>query len=125
MAGRKKIKPWMLKKELLVLYYGIQDRRTGIWPKLTAAAAIAYLLSPIDIIPDVIPFFGWLDDLVLVPLLLNLAIRLLPPGVREESLVRASRKMKKFQLLMIVVIIVCVALLIYLLMPSTGKKQMI
>lgn len=102
----------MLRKEIFVLYYGIQDKRTGIWSKITAALAIIYLLSPIDLIPDVIPFFGWLDDLVLVPLLLNLAIRLLPSDVREECLIRASRKIKKFQLLIIIVMIICIAFIV-------------
>jgi uncharacterized membrane protein YkvA (DUF1232 family) len=117
MASRQKIKPWMLRKEILVLYYGIQDKRTGIWSKVTAVVAIIYLLSPIDLIPDVIPFFGWLDDLVLVPLLLNLAIQLLPTDVREECLVRASRRMKKFQILIIIMVVVVIVLSFILLKP--------
>jgi uncharacterized membrane protein YkvA (DUF1232 family) len=115
MVSRQKIKPWMLKKELLVLYYGIQDKRTGIWSKLIVLISVIYLVSPIDLIPDFIPFFGWLDDLVLVPVLLNLAIRLLPDQVREEGLIKASRIMKKFQLLITVIIILFVALVIFLL----------
>ena len=113
----------MLKKEILVLYYGIQDERTGIWSKLIVLISVVYLVSPIDLIPDFIPFFGWLDDLVLVPLLLNLATGLLPDQVREEGLVKASRIIKRFQLLITVIIILCVALAIFLLAnPLFNKK---
>jgi uncharacterized membrane protein YkvA (DUF1232 family) len=109
MVRRQQIRPWMFKKEMLILYYGLRDKRTGLWPKLTVLLSVVYLLSPIDLIPDFIPFFGYLDDLILVPLLLNLAIFLLPGVVREESLVKASRSHKKFRLLMSFVIVVIVA----------------
>jgi uncharacterized membrane protein YkvA (DUF1232 family) len=113
----------MLKKELLVLYYAIQDRRTGIWSKLTALASVLYLLNPMDLIPDFIPFFGWMDDLLIVPLLLNLAIRLLPAEVREESLARVSRRLKNFQTLITPVIILFIALaFIFLLRLLLNKK---
>lgn len=112
MVSRQKIRPWMFKKEVLVLYYGFRDKRSGIWPKLTALLAIIYLLNPIDIIPDFIPFFGYLDDLILVPLLLNLAVFLLPGAVREDSLVKASRSHRKYQWLMAVVIVLFVSALI-------------
>jgi uncharacterized membrane protein YkvA (DUF1232 family) len=123
MVSRQKIKPWMLKKELLVLYYGIQDKRTGIWSKLIVLISVIYLVSPLDLIPDFIPFFGWLDDLVLVPLLLNLAIRWLPDQVREEGLVKASRIMKKFRLLITVFIVLFVALVVFLLVKPLFNRS--
>ena len=55
-----------------------------------AWAAAAYALSPIDLIPDAIPVLGWLDDLLLVPFLLWLALRLTPPAVLEECRRRAA-----------------------------------
>jgi uncharacterized membrane protein YkvA (DUF1232 family) len=122
MVSRQKIKPWMLKKELLVLYYGIQDKRTGIWSKLIVLISVIYLVSPIDLIPDFIPFFGWLDDLVLVPLLLNLAIRWLPDQVREESIVKASRNMKNFRLITVLIILV-VAIVIFLLVKPLLNRS--
>jgi uncharacterized membrane protein YkvA (DUF1232 family) len=94
---RSKIRPWMLKKEIIILYYGLRDKRTPAIPKLTALLSIIYLLSPVDLIPDFIPFFGYLDDIVIVPLLLNLAIRLLPRQVREESLLKASLNQKRIR----------------------------
>src|SRR5450755_1305899 len=95
-----KIRPWMLKKEMIILYYGLRDKRTTMIAKLPAIVAVIYLLSPIDLIPDFIPFFGYLDDIIIVPLLLNLAVRLLPRPVREESMLKASGIRKKLNLLM-------------------------
>ena len=99
----------MFKKEILVLYYGLQDKRTGLWPKLTFLLAVIYLLSPIDLVPDFIPVVGYLDDLVLVPLLLNLAVFLLPGEVKKESLTKASHSHKKLRLTLIIGIILMIA----------------
>src|ERR1700676_2159964 len=109
---RPKIRPWMLKKEIFILYYGLKDKRTSTIAKLPAIASVIYLLSPIDLIPDFIPFFGYVDDIIIVPLLLNLAIRLLPPEVREESILKASGNQKKIKMLIYLGIILMVALLI-------------
>jgi uncharacterized membrane protein YkvA (DUF1232 family) len=106
-----KIRPWMLRKEMIILYYGLRDRRTTMVAKLPAVLAVIYLLSPIDLIPDFIPFFGYLDDIIVVPLLLNLAVRMLPRQVREESMIKASGTQKKLKLL----IFICIILLIVLL----------
>jgi len=107
-----KLRPWMLKREIIVLYYGLKDKRTSGVPKMTALLAIIYLLSPIDLIPDFIPFFGYIDDIVIVPLLLNLAIRLLPRQVREESLIKASRSHKKLQGFFILIVVLLLGLII-------------
>jgi uncharacterized membrane protein YkvA (DUF1232 family) len=101
----------MLKKEIMVLYYGFQDKRTATLAKIPALIAVLYLLSPIDIIPDFIPFVGYLDDVVIVPLLLNASIRLLPAMVREESVRKAVNNKKKFTVLGIFLIIILLALL--------------
>jgi uncharacterized membrane protein YkvA (DUF1232 family) len=109
---RAKVRPWMLKKEILILYFGLRDGRTTLWAKLPALLSVVYLLSPIDLIPDFIPFFGYIDDIVVVPLLLNLAISLLPAEVREESILKASRNHFKLKLVMLLIIILILALVI-------------
>lgn len=101
----------MLKKEIIVLYYAMKDKRTSLLSKIPALVSVLYLLSPIDLIPDFIPFAGYLDDLVVVPLLLNLSIRLLPEAVREESIVLASRNKRKFQFISAVIVVLLLALL--------------
>jgi uncharacterized membrane protein YkvA (DUF1232 family) len=113
MTGKRIIpRPWMLKKEIIVLYYALQDKRTSLVAKIPAVLSVIYLLSPIDWIPDFIPFFGYVDDIVVVPLLLNLAIRLLPQEVREESLERASKNQKKFVLATILVLLLIISALV-------------
>ena len=106
-----KPRPWMLKKEILILYYALRDKRTSVVARLPAILSVIYLLSPVDLIPDFIPFFGYLDDIIIVPLLLNLAIRLLPSEVREESIQKAVRNKRKFQIVFILFIIGILTLL--------------
>ena len=85
------IRDWadLLKREVSVLKLACADPRVPRRAKWLAGAAIAYLASPIDLIPDFIPGFGQLDDLVVVPALLWLAIRQIDPALmaqlREEA----------------------------------------
>lgn len=102
----------MLKKEIIILYYGLRDKRTTVLAKSATLLSVLYLLSPIDLIPDFIPFFGYIDDIVIVPLLLNLAIKLLPSEVREESIIKASRNQNKFKLLIFGVSLLIVSFLV-------------
>ncbi len=106
----KSIRPWMLKKEFLILFFALKDKRTGFLPKFITLAAFLYLISPIDIIPDFIPVVGYLDDLVIVPLLINMAVRLLPASVREESIIKAGRQQKKIAWAMILIVLLIAAM---------------
>ncbi len=65
-------------RESLALYYVARDPRTPWYAKLLAGAIVAYALSPIDLIPDFIPVLGLLDDLLLLPAAIWLAVRLVP-----------------------------------------------
>jgi uncharacterized membrane protein YkvA (DUF1232 family) len=105
---QRKIRPWMLKKEIIILYYGLWDKRTNVLAKIPALLSVIYLLSPIDLIPDFIPFFGYVDDLVIVPLLLNLSIRLLPAEVRDASISKANRNLYKFRWLALLIILLLI-----------------
>ena len=73
-----------LKADTWALALAARDPRVPWYAKAVAAITVAYALSPIDLIPDFIPVLGYLDDLVLVPLGIALAIRLLPPDVLAE-----------------------------------------
>jgi len=79
-----------LKRELIALYYASRDDDCPCIVKVIAVVAIAYALSPIDLIPDFIPVLGLLDDLVLLPLLLGLAIRLMPAELLARARARAT-----------------------------------
>jgi uncharacterized membrane protein YkvA (DUF1232 family) len=66
------------RKELILAWAILRDARTPASAKLATIAAILYVVSPVDLIPDLIPLLGWLDDGVVALLLLKFAQRLLP-----------------------------------------------
>ena len=68
-----------LKTDIPALFIGMRSPETPVAAKLLAGLAVAYALSPIDLIPDFIPVLGILDDLILLPALIALAVRLIPP----------------------------------------------
>ncbi|MDD1371092.1 YkvA family protein, partial [Bacillus sp. MHSD17] len=82
----QKMKKWArnLKKQLLVLYLAYRDERVPWYAKLFTMLVVAYAFSPIDLIPDFIPILGYLDDLILVPLGVYLALKLIPKEVLED-----------------------------------------
>jgi uncharacterized membrane protein YkvA (DUF1232 family) len=79
-----------LRAEALALYLAARDPRTPWYARLLIAGVVAYALSPIDLIPDFVPVLGCLDDLVLVPAGLALAITLVPAPVLAECRARAA-----------------------------------
>ena len=79
-----------LKAETWALALAVRDPRTPWYAKLLVAGIVAYACSPIDLIPDFIPVLGYLDDLILLPLGITWALRLIPPAVLVECRVRAQ-----------------------------------
>lgn len=73
-----------LKKEIYALYLAYKSPKTSIFAKVLVVIIIAYAVSPIDFIPDFIPIIGYLDDLIILPLLIAFAIKLIPKDVMEE-----------------------------------------
>ena len=92
MAVLQRLKEWArsLKRDVIALWLAARDPRTSWLAKAVAAAVAAYALSPIDLIPDFIPVLGYLDDLILVPLGILLAVRLIPPAVFAEHRATAT-----------------------------------
>lgn len=79
-----------LTRETYALYFAAQHPRTPWYAKLIVACVVAYAFSPIDLIPDFIPVLGLLDDLLLVPLGIAVAIKLIPTEVLAECRARAQ-----------------------------------
>lgn len=75
------------------LYLAYRDPRTPWYARLFAALVVGYAFSPVDLIPDFIPVLGYLDDLVLVPLGVLLAMKMIPPEVWAESRQQAREEM--------------------------------
>lgn len=78
-----------LKREVLALYYAVHDPRTPWTAKVLPCVALAYALSPLDLIPDFIPVLGFLDDMLLLPGLLWIAVQLIPREVMDDARERA------------------------------------
>ena len=82
----ERLKRWAgrLKAELYALYLAYRDPRVPLYARVFAACVVGYAFSPIDLIPDPIPILGYLDDLVLIPLGVALAIKMIPGDVLDE-----------------------------------------
>jgi len=91
MLNSLKARARQLKQHTLTVYFAARDPRTPLLVRALAVFVAAYALSPIDLIPDFIPFIGYLDDLLLVPLGLALVIRLTPPEVLESARAQAQQ----------------------------------
>ncbi len=84
MLSRLKSTAKNMQRELKVYRLVLKDKRTPLIAKIFLGLAVAYLLSPIDIIPDFIPILGQLDDLIIVPLLVVIALKLIPKHIIED-----------------------------------------
>jgi len=82
-----------LKAETFALYLAARHPRTPWYAKLVVVGIVAYAFSPIDIIPDFVPILGYLDDLILLPMGIALAIKMIPPDVWLECQARAQEVM--------------------------------
>ena len=90
----ERVKQWArsIKRDVVALYVAGRDPRTPWHAKAVALAVVAYAISPIDLIPDFIPVLGYLDDLIIVPLGIMLAVRLIPAGLMAEFRDAASER---------------------------------
>lgn len=79
-----KLKANQLRRETYALYLAFRDPRVPWYARWFVAAVVAYAFSPIDLIPDFIPVLGYLDDLVLVPAGIALALKMVPKTVMDE-----------------------------------------
>ena len=78
-----KEKAKQLKTDIPAVFLALKDKKTPWYAKVFAALTIAYALSPIDFIPDFIPVLGYLDDLIILPLLVALTVKFIPSDVFE------------------------------------------
>ena len=82
-----------LKAETFALYLAARHPATPWYAKLLVAGVAAYAFSPIDLIPDFVPILGYVDDLILVPMGIALALKMVPPSVMAECRARAQEAM--------------------------------
>ncbi len=84
-----------LKREVIALWIAARSSLTPLGARLAAGAVAAYALSPVDLIPDFIPVIGYLDDIVIVPLGIALAIRLIPPALFADFRAQAAARSER------------------------------
>jgi len=92
MSWREKFKTVAnkVKTEIIALSLAFRDKRTPVFAKILIFCTLSYALSPIDLIPDFIPVLGYLDDALLLPLMVLLTIRLIPSEVMNECRLKAA-----------------------------------
>ena len=73
-----------LKKDIPAVFLALKARETPILTKIVASLTVAYALSPVDLVPDFIPVLGYLDDLLILPALVALTVKLIPKDVFER-----------------------------------------
>ena len=74
-----------LKTDIPAIFLALKDKDTSIIAKVFAGITVAYALSPVDLVPDFIPVLGYLDDIILLPLLVTLTIKFIPQDVLERN----------------------------------------
>lgn len=90
---KNRLKAWAgtLKQDVMTLWFACKHPRTPRLAKILAIMTAAYALSPIDLIPDFIPVLGYLDDLIIVPVMIYLTVRLIPEDVLRECRRQAAQ----------------------------------
>ncbi|CDX16174.1 conserved hypothetical protein [Mesorhizobium plurifarium] len=83
-----------IRRDVVALWIAARDPRVPWYAKATAGAVAAYALSPVDLIPDFIPIIGYLDDLLIVPVGIMLAVKLVPADLMQEFREEAMRREK-------------------------------
>ena len=121
-----RIKSWArnIKTDTHAVYLAARDPRVPWFAKVLAIAVAAYALSPIDLIPDFVPVLGYLDDLIIVPAGIWLALKLIPADLMEELRAEAERRGERptSRAAMFVIVLLWIALAYgaYLLIADQG-----
>lgn len=112
---RLKERAEQLKTDIPAVFLALKDKRTPWYAKALAALTVAYALSPVDLIPDFIPVLGYLDDLILLPLLVALTVKGIPKDTfaqyREQAKgLWADGKPKKWYYALPILLVWCLIL---------------
>lgn len=129
---RKKLNIWIsnikkiskrIKKDIGALYLAYKRNDVPLYVKIISILVVGYALSPIDLIPDFIPVLGYVDDLILVPIGIYLAIKLIPKSIMDECRQQAedifSKNKPKSWIAGVVIICIWIIAVIYFFMRLT------
>lgn len=126
LLGRLKDRARTIERDTYAVYLACRDPRTPWYVKVFAGGVVAYALSPVDLIPDFIPVLGYLDDLILVPFGIALAVKMIPAPVLVDCRVKAQTASerptnRKAAAVIIAIWLAAAALLIWL-VYSAGQR---
>jgi uncharacterized membrane protein YkvA (DUF1232 family) len=105
-----------IKHQVIAIYYVYTDSSTSKWLKAYLILIISYAVSPIDLIPDFIPILGYLDDLVILPILIAIAIKLIPTDLYHSCLEKAqdtAKLPKKFNIISLLIVVIWISIIVY------------
>lgn len=125
----ERLKDWAkgIKRDVIALWLAARDPRVSWYAKVLAASVAAYALSPIDLIPDFVPILGYLDDLLIVPLGIWDAIKLVSQALMAEFRAQAQnqcRPMSNVGLAIVVSLwLFAVTITVWFLWPTFGNRE--
>lgn len=102
----------LLRTELYALRLAMRDPRVPLAARIVVACVVGYAFSPIDLIPDFVPILGYVDDLILLPLGIALAIKLIPPDIMAECRAQAAVNRSKSTSLVGAIVIIGIWMLL-------------
>ena len=127
MSVIERLKEWArsIKRDVIALWLAARDPRVPWYAKAVAASVAAYALSPIDLIPDFVPILGYLDDLLILPFGILVAVKLIPEPIMADLRLKVLEQRKpssKAGLVAIVLIwLAAIALTIWVFWPNEGN----
>lgn len=117
----EKVKKWALSliNNLFTLYLAYHKKDISLTAKIVAMVTVGYALSPIDLIPDIIPVIGYLDDIILLPLGIALAIKLIPKSIwiqcKSEAHNATLKSLPRSKIAAVIVVTIWIVIFIMLL----------
>lgn len=117
-----------LKIEVFALYLAYRDPRVPLYARIFAGCVVGYAFSPIDLIPDFIPIIGYLDDLVLIPLGIKIALSMIPENVmivsreKAQEIIRQGKPVNRVAAVIIISIWLMLAALSIVLIMTAFKS---
>ena len=109
-----------IKKMVPALWIAMKKKETPIIAKLFTLLTLGYALSPIDLIPDFIPVIGYLDDLILLPLMILITVKLIPKGIMDQSMIESEGMWDRLPKMnwFIIIIVLIWGLIIYMIVKG-------
>jgi uncharacterized membrane protein YkvA (DUF1232 family) len=129
LISRLKDRAAALTREVYALTIAARDPRVPWYAKVVMGLVLAYALSPIDLIPDFVPVLGYLDDLIIIPLGITIAVRMVPAQVmtdarkQAEELARQGKPVSRIGAIIIIVIwLIIVVTVIWFIVHAVVKE---